>query len=326
MHTPDEAIAELEHAVRVLGMKVVTLAGYVRRPIPSVAREQPGASPYAYWFDNLCIDSEYDYDPVWAKCVELGVTPTFHSAGYFASRTTISSHVFNRIGHFAAAAEPLCKGLFLGGVTRRFPTLKFAFLECGVGWACALYSDLVAHWKKRNINAIQSYNPDHLDWDLFLDLCRRYGGPMVEGKLAALSKGALLLDGGGSREDAADIDEFASCGITKPEEVRDLFAPHFYFGCEADDPTTSWSFDAKRLPYGAKLKAIFSSDIGHWDVPDMTEVTEEAYELVEHGLMTEDDFRDFVFVNPVKLWVGMNPDFFKGTRVEGDVNKLLAAS
>jgi hypothetical protein len=31
-----------------------------------------------------------------------------------------------------------------------------------------------------------------------------------------------------------------------------------------------------------------------------------------------------MFVNPVTLWTGMNPDFFKGTVVEKDVGKLLA--
>jgi hypothetical protein len=65
--------------------------------------------------------------------------------------------------------------------------------------------------------------------------------------------------------------------------------------------------------------------MGHWDVPDMTEVTEEAYELVEHGLITEDDFRDFVFANPARLWTSMNPDFFKGTAVESDVRPLAEA-
>ena len=77
-------------------------------------------------------------------------------------------------------------------------------------------------------------------------------------------------------------------------------------------------------PFGAKLGAIYSSDIGHWDVPDMTEVTEEAYELVEHGVITEEQFRDFVFTNPTTLWTGMNPDFFTGTVVEQQVNRLLA--
>ena len=51
----------------------------------------------------------------------------------------------------------------------------------------------------------------------------------------------------------------------------------------------------------------------------MTEVTEEVYELVEQGLIGEDDFRDFVFANPARLWTSMKPDFFKGAVVEGAV-------
>ncbi len=54
----------------------------------------------------------------------------------------------------------------------------------------------------------------------------------------------------------------------------------------------------------------------------MTEVLEEAYEPVEKGLMTEQDFKDFVFTNPAKLWTAGNPDFFKGTRVEKAVADL----
>src|SRR5579859_5502664 len=68
---------------------------------------------------------------------------------------------------------------------------------------------------------------------------------------------------------------------------------------------------SKSAKVRARLNAIFSSDIGHWDVPDITEVTEEAHELVDKGLIAEGDFRDFVFGNPVRLWAGMNPDFFK---------------
>ena len=41
----------------------------------------------------------------------------------------------------------------------------------------------------------------------------------------------------------------------------------------------------------------------------------EAYELVEDGLITEDNFRDFVFANAVHLWGTQNPSFFEGTVV-----------
>jgi hypothetical protein len=143
---------------------------------------------------------------------------------------------------------------------------------------------------------------------------------MVEGKLDKLGEGWGLT---GTREDPATIDDWSRCGIQKSEDIRDLFVPNFYFGCEADDPVNAIAFDSKKLPFGARLNAIFSSDLGHWDVPDMTEVTEEAYELVERGLITHDDFRDFVFANPVRLWTGTNPNFFKGTVVEDAVNQML---
>src|SRR5260370_34537013 len=54
----------------------------------------------------------------------------------------------------------------------------------------------------------------------------------------------------------------------------------------------------------------------------MCEVLEEAHELVDDGLMTAEDFRDFAFVNPAGLWASMNPDFFKGTVVEDSVAKV----
>jgi hypothetical protein len=41
----------------------------------------------------------------------------------------------------------------------------------------------------------------------------------------------------------------------------------------------------------------------------------EAYELVEEGHITKDNFRDFVFGNTVRLWGTQNPRFFEGTMV-----------
>src|SRR5215472_1516914 len=78
-------------------------------------------------------------------------------------------------------------------------------------------------------------------------------------------------------------------------------------------------------PFGSKLHALYSSDIGHFDVIDMREPLPEAYELVEDGYITNDNFRDFVFTNAVKLWGTQNPDFFKGTRVEKEAAAVLRA-
>lgn len=333
MHTPAEAIEELEFAVKKLGFKVLMFPGYVRRPIADVARKYPDANRYAFWLDTYAVESEHDYDPVWARCQELKIAPTFHSLGAgWGSFTSSTSFMYNHIGHFAAAGEAICKSLFLGGVTRRF-NINFAFLEGGVGWARSLLAGIIGHWSKRNVAALANYDPRNLDLKKFGELMVRYGGEQTKkygGAGVTLSDVAhkflpaafKAFDTEMPSEDLQMLDEWAQCGIESVEDIGRLFAP-FYFGCEADDPVTTSAFDTRHNPLGARLNAVFGSDIGHWDVPDMTEVLEEAYEPVEDGKMSERDFRDFVFTNPARLWTGGNPDFFKGTRVEAAVNKLL---
>jgi hypothetical protein len=58
----------------------------------------------------------------------------------------------------------------------------------------------------------------------------------------------------------------------------------------------------------------------------MASVLGEAWEMVEGGQMSEADFRDFVFVNPITLHAGMNPGFFRGTRVEQAADQLLGTA
>jgi predicted TIM-barrel fold metal-dependent hydrolase len=319
MGTPEEALAELEVVVNQLGLKALMFSSLLRRSIEA-AQKDGVANSYATWLDTLGLDSQYDYDPVWAKCVELKVTPTFHTASQgVGTRASLSNFVYNHIGHFAAAGEAVCKSLFLNGVTRRFPTLKFAFLEGGVGWACTLYSDLIGHWKKRNAQALEYTNPANLNMEMIADYFQRYGAESLTKHSDQLDSINQLLAG------VEAVDDFARCEITRPADIRDLFVPNFYFGCEPDDPVNVWAFRAKANPFNAKLNAFMGSDIGHFDCVDMTDVLHEAHELVEEGLMAEDEFRDFVFGNPVRLWGSANPDFFKGTVIEKQAAQCLTA-
>jgi predicted TIM-barrel fold metal-dependent hydrolase len=322
MHTPQEAVAELEYVVKELGLKVIVMTSMVPRPIPALQGNSGEVPRFGTWADVFGIDSPYDYDVVWAKCVELGVMPTFHAgtrgSGY---RTSPTNFCFNHIGHFAVAGEAVAKGLFLGGVTRRFPTLKFAFLEGGAGWACSLYSDLIGHWKKRNRHALEEVNPANLDRKLMHELFEQFGGK----RLADTLDSSSLFDGLGttSTGNIKDLDDFSACGIARAEDIRDLFTRNFYFGCEADDPINAWAFNSQVNPYKARLKTLLGSDIGHFDVVNMNEVLEEAYELVEDGLITEADFREFVFTNPLRFWADARPDFFKGTVLESEATAAL---
>ena len=112
------------------------------------------------------------------------MAPTSHASGQgWGSRRSVSNYMYNHIGHFASAGEAMCKALFFGGVTHRFPELNFAFLECGVAWACSLYSDILEHWEKRNRDAIAALDPESTDLDLMMELVAEYAGIDGEGKL-----------------------------------------------------------------------------------------------------------------------------------------------
>ena len=121
------------------------------------------------------------------------------------------------------------------------------------------------------------------------------------------------------------IDEFRDSGITSTEDIRALFSDRFFFGCEADDPMNALAFDRSKIPMGARLNAIFASDIGHWDVPDFRGVLPEAWELVEDGHLDLEDFRAFTCDHAIDLLGGTNPDFFSGTPIAEYSRKRLGA-
>ena len=75
MHTPEEAIEELEFAVKQLGYKVAMLGSLMDRPVAAAGDVEGEAKRFAVWKDVIALDSEYDYDPVWAKCLELNIAP-----------------------------------------------------------------------------------------------------------------------------------------------------------------------------------------------------------------------------------------------------------
>jgi predicted TIM-barrel fold metal-dependent hydrolase len=337
MSSPAEAIAELEHAVLTLGHKVIVIDCAFPRGVPALADAARTAPPELgglfTWLDTFGIDSEHDYDPFWRRCVELRVAPTAHMAGMWGTRTSVSSYVHNHLGMFAAAGEALAKSLFLAGVTFRFPELRIAFLEGGAGWACSLYADLIEHWEKRNHQAVAAYDPALLDRDRLARLLREHGGARVARLLDQtfelsfrnlhLLSGWLPQAGWGGREPTL-LDEFHRCPIEREQDIRDHFTRSFFFGCEAEDPSVAWALDGRTLPLGARLNAMFGSDIGHWDVDDMSAVLAHAYGMVEHGMLDDDQFRRWVFANAVVLHGAGNPAFFRGTTIESAAAEVLA--
>ena len=313
--TPQEAIAELDHAVGVLGHKAIMIGTEVIRPVPGAGDRAP------YLTRSIAIDPPEDYDPFWRRCAELGVAPVCHTASignaYYNSR---SNYVFNHIGAFTRGSEYFCRALFFGGVTRRVPRLSFGFLEGGAAWGQELANAIAGHWEKRNAGYLEAnLDPGKLDVDALARAAADYGGGEVtEASVRASVHGPLARP---MRPEP--FDEFAACGMKGPEDLRQLFIERFYFGCEADDRMTAVAFDRRLSPVGEPLRAVFGSDIGHWDVSDAMSVLTEAWEMVDHELMSPGDFRAFTFENPAMLHLSVNPNYFRGTVLEAAAEKLL---
>ena len=319
-YTPQEAIRELEYAVLELGHKAVMVGTEIRKPYPEVFREAPQFGQFAERWQSIAIDPPHDYDPFWQRCVELGVAPICHTSHIGAQhRRSSSNYVFNHLGMFAGGSEHFCRALLLGGVTKRFPTLHFGLLEGGVAWAVTLLNDIVEHFEKRNVtDLLENLDPAKLDVELLAQLADEYGNERLTG--ARIREQPHSRSSSPARPDV--FDEFAACGMTEIRDLRALFTDNFYFGCEADDRMMSVGFNRKLSPVGAPLKAVFGSDIGHWDVMDARSILSEAYGLADAGMITLDDFEALTWRNPVTLHMGMNPDYFTGTVIESEAEKL----
>lgn len=311
-HHPEEAIEELEYAVGTLGFRTAMFNSFVERPAPAGSRR-------SHYVDVLALDSPHDYDPLWRRCVELGVAVTVHSSSQgIGLRQSSSRYMFNHIGNFGASAEAFAKALFFGGVLERFPTLQVGFLECGVGWGAQLLADLCDRWSKRGGANIEALDPARVDRGQWEALMRKHGRGSFDDDATL---GATWAQ---SDNPPLELDDFRATGVSSPADIAACFR-RFYFGCEADDSSIPQAFARPALPGGEALQPVLGSDLGHWDVRDMREVIPEAAELVDDGLLSRDEFRLFACDNPIRLHGGMNSDFFAGTVVEEYARRVLSA-
>lgn len=289
------------------------LAGYATR------RLGDSPDPLAARLDMFGIDSEADYDPVWAACARNQVAPVFHSSlqSHHPARS-VSNYVYNHIGGLAHAHEALCKALFMGGVYRRFPGLRFGYLEGGVMWGASLLADLLGHWEKRGAQAIDKLDPERLDVAAVMALLSQYG---TDDMIANADRIQDFLERRPGRP--AQTDELAPASVRSPDDIIRPLAERSFFGCEADDPLVPFAFQLRLAHRPVELRPMLGTDVAHWDAPVMNEVLPEAYEAVDEGRMDPDQFEAFVFANAVRLHGGVNPSFFDGTVCEKQARAVL---
>jgi predicted TIM-barrel fold metal-dependent hydrolase len=328
LNTPEEGVEELEWSVRNLGTKTANIAGGTKRVIPAIAekypKEQfPDIHKLATFVDYYALDSAFDYDIFWAKAQELGIPLLTHygSQGW-TGRNSISNYMFNHIGHFADGSASFARALFFGGVTKRFPKLRFGFLEGGADWGAQTYIHLVDRFEKRGPEGLRRFDPAATDRKELTALFAKYGAELTKGR--SIEGEDLIRDSlgegytAGARQPTPEQrNDFAAAGISSTEDIKKRWIDPLFFGSESDDRTLAHAFNRKANPLGVAVNAIYSSDVGHWDVPDIREALANSWKLVEEGVLSETDFRAYVFENPYRLYTEANANFFVGTNVAG---------
>jgi predicted TIM-barrel fold metal-dependent hydrolase len=309
--TPQEGVAALEHAIS-LGLRAMLIPSFNWRPIPEFADAPEPYRSRLRRMDAYGLDSDYDYDPLWAKATELDVPLSCHTSGFkLAGHFSPSNYSF-AAGHFSAVGEATAKSLFLGGVLGRFPALRIGLLEGGVAVGVRACGDLVSRYEKRAGAGLGRLDPARIDVAGVRELASRYDPQLLKYSPDQLVPGVSAPDG--------QVDDFAAAGVTSAKDIADAFSRSFYWGCEGDDALVGLAYDERVLPLGARLRPMMGSDLGHWDVPSFTMPLVEAYELVEHGILDAAQFEDFTCVNAARYY---GQACFAGTAVEAEAARAL---
>ena len=133
-------------------------------------------------------------------------------------------------------------------------------------------------------------NPKNTNVAELKDWIQRYGDARTQAAGDAILMNLDSFRPNCSLDELSDerhvTDDFDASGVKTKADIRNVFANQFFYGCEADDRATMWAFDPRM---GIRLRPIFSSDITHFDVPDFGDVVPEAYELIEHNCINDQD-------------------------------------
>jgi len=143
---------------RLKAVAIVPLQADVKAAIVEMSRAvgQLGAvGVMVNSFDHGRNAGHRDFWPFYEECARQGVAVGFHGHG---------SNEMNAVGHFdtflgvhtwSHAPDQLvtCTGVLYSGILEKFPDLRVAFLEAGIGWVPFWMEHMDEEWEKRKFDA-----------------------------------------------------------------------------------------------------------------------------------------------------------------------------
>jgi predicted TIM-barrel fold metal-dependent hydrolase len=148
----EESIGFLREIAK-LGFRSINVPAYPQAPdaaktsagIKNMSDAQVSAltgdpsSERAYWHE--------EFEPFWAEVCDLDLTVTMHLGGritrFGENDHFLPDHLMSKL----AMAEPVCVAIY-GGLFERFPKLRWAMIESGVGWMAFAAQYMDHSWGK----------------------------------------------------------------------------------------------------------------------------------------------------------------------------------
>jgi predicted TIM-barrel fold metal-dependent hydrolase len=92
--------------------------------------------------------SDPEYDRFWAAATDLDMTLTFHLGGRIPRFGEEKYFLADMVMSKVAMCEPIAIAIF-AGIFQRFPTLRYASIESGVGWMAWMTEYMDRTWEKQ---------------------------------------------------------------------------------------------------------------------------------------------------------------------------------
>ena len=89
-----------------------------------------------------------DFDPLWAELCELDITVTMHLGGRIPRFGEKQHFLADMVMSKLAMAEPVAIAIY-SGIFQRFPKLRLAIVESGVGWMSWMAEYMDRTWEKQ---------------------------------------------------------------------------------------------------------------------------------------------------------------------------------
>ncbi len=164
MQDVDEAIALMRECA-AMGLKAINIPAFPMGRLASLNGGDAQAKALTGDVNSERTYADPEFDPFWKAACDLGMPLTIHLGSrmvrFEQPKWLLTDMVMSKFG----MAEPIAIMIY-GGVFDRFPNLKLASIESGVGWFAftAHYMDETWHKQRYWVNSTLEHEPSYY-WD-----------------------------------------------------------------------------------------------------------------------------------------------------------------